>query len=108
MNARDLPGNRAPEICVVFNRNGDFQALYAAQEWLSSHGVSYGSLCGDEPVGLLYGNWAICKWRNLTPTEQKQLDGRMEGDFRHGPVTIRLSAKSKGLAVKQETHHEYA
>ena len=63
---------------------------------------SYAPLCGDAPVGLLYGDWAIAKWRNLTPTERAQLDGRMEGEFRDGPVTIRISAKSRGLAKKLE------
>lgn len=53
-------------------------------------------------MGLLYGDWAIAKWRNLSPAERKQLDGRMEGDFRHGPVTIRINPKRMSLAPQEK------
>lgn len=88
---------------ITFTRDGDFAALYAAQNWCDENGISYGSLCGDAPVGLLYGDWAIAKWRNLTPAERAQLDGRMEGDFRHGPVTIRISPKPLKLVQEKAT-----
>jgi hypothetical protein len=90
------------QTVITFTRDGDFEALHAAQDWCRENGISYGSLCRDDPVGLLYGDWAIAKWRNLSPAERKQLDGRMEGDFRHGPVTIRINPKRMSLAPQEK------
>lgn len=75
---------------ITFNFTGTFQALYQAQEWCSRNGISYGSLCGGMPVGLMRGDVSIAKWRNLTAKERSQCDGTMTGEFREGPVTIEM------------------
>jgi hypothetical protein len=81
-------------IKLTFNQKGIFHALYAAQDWCTKNGISCGSLCGYDPVGLLYGHVLIAKWRNLTDTERSQLDGKMTSpDFRYGPVTIEIREK---------------
>lgn len=76
----------------VFDQPGTFQALYAAQTWLTQNGYSYGSTCVDQPVGILKGDYCIAKWRNLTRAEIAVLDGRLEGDVRNGPLTVTLNA----------------
>jgi hypothetical protein len=76
----------------TFSNEGTFQALYAAQDWLQSNGYSYGSLCREMPVGILKGDWAIAKWKNLTKKEISELDGHFDGDKREGPITILLKA----------------
>jgi len=89
------------QLVRTFSQQGDFEAVNAARDWCRENGISYAPLCGDAPVGLLYGDWAIAKWRNLTPTERAQLDGRMEGEFRNGPVTIRISPEPLNLAKEK-------
>jgi hypothetical protein len=78
------------DVEIVFNQTGTFQALYAAQQWCRDNGISFGSSSATRPTGLLRGDYCIAKWHNLTPKEISQLDGTMSGDFREGPVTIRL------------------
>lgn len=75
---------------IIFNDKGTFQAKYAAENWCRDNNISYGSSCADSPIGLLRGNYTISKWRDLTAKQRKELDGTMEGNFRDGPVTIRL------------------
>lgn len=77
-----------------FNKEGTFESLYAAHEWLTDNGYSYGSLDVPNPVGILKGEWYISKWRNLTTTQRNQLDGTMialNGRFREGTVRITLT-----------------
>lgn len=75
---------------IVFDQKGTFEAKYAAEQWCRDNGVSFGSSCVDGSIGLLRGDYIIAKWRNLSAKERKQLDGTMSGNFRNGPVTIRL------------------
>jgi hypothetical protein len=79
-----------PAFTKTFEQAGTFQAFYAAQQWLTKRGYSFGSTCRDQPTGILKGDFIIAKWRNLTQQEIEQLDGRMTGDTREGPVTITL------------------
>jgi hypothetical protein len=74
-----------------FDNAGDFQACYAAEKWCEERLIAVGPAQGLEPRGLLFGFYAIAKWRNLSAVERRQLDGRMTGDMRHGPVTIDLN-----------------
>ena len=77
-------------IQMKFDQKGDFAANTAAERWCEDNGISYGSMCRDLPRGLMYGEWDIAKWRNLSASEQKQLHGRMTGDMRNGPVFIEI------------------
>lgn len=74
-----------------FDDAGDFAALNAAQKWCRDHGISYGSLQRDDPVGLMVGDHDIDKWRNLSLADRQQLDGQLTGDKRNGPVFITLA-----------------
>lgn len=81
------------QTVVVFNQQGTFEALYAAWAWCTANGISYGSTDITNTIGLLYGDYHIAKWKNLTKAERLACDGTMTGDFRHGPVTIRIGAR---------------
>jgi hypothetical protein len=89
---------------ITFTEQGTFQALFAAERWCIQRGVSYGSLCGDEPVALLQGNHLIAKWRNLTGKEKGFIDGKMTSpDFREGPVTIEWFRAMPEVITQKET-----
>lgn len=75
---------------IVFDQKGTFLALDAARQWCRDNGISFGSSSARGPTGLLRGDYCIAKWHNLSAKERAQLDGTMSGDFREGPVTIRL------------------
>jgi len=90
MNAQRMTSNNTDAI-FRFDGSGDFIALDAAHAWCREHGISYGSLQRDDPVGLMVGNYEIAKWRNLSSAERKRLDGTLTGDKRNGPVFIRLT-----------------
>jgi hypothetical protein len=75
-----------------FKESGTFASYYKACEWLRNNGYSYGSMCSDEPIGILKGEYSIAKWKNLTDKERKALDGIMtSNDFREGEVNIKLT-----------------
>lgn len=74
----------------TFTQTGAFQALMAAQDWLDQRGYSYGSQQRGAPTAIKKGDHIIGKWRNLDASDRAVMDGTMEGDFRNGPVTIKL------------------
>jgi len=81
-------------LCVRFDSDATFGAVYEAERWLTEQGISYGSSQGDAPVGLMRGDVLIAKWRNLSQQERAELDGTMESaNFRAGPVFVRLRDK---------------
>jgi hypothetical protein len=82
-------------IEIVFDQKGDFEAINAARQWCTDHNVSVGSMQRDDPMGLLYGDYDIQKWRNLSKQEIKELDGTITGDKRNGPVKIQIKDLAK-------------
>ncbi|WP_193588414.1 hypothetical protein [Yersinia hibernica] len=85
---------------LKFEQKGDFQAWYACQTWLNDRGYSYGPTSARAPgVGVLKGDFCIAKMHNLTKQEISQLDGIVDGNFRDGPVILRLK-------VAPEAKHE--
>ena len=77
-------------MTLTFDAPGDFRAASEAEQWLRDNGYSVGWTCGPSPRGILKGEYDIAKWRNLTDDEIAELDGRMIGNMRHGPVTITI------------------
>jgi hypothetical protein len=75
---------------VHFSDLGDFQASYAAERWLCSRGFSVGSSQAGAPRAIWYGDCYISKWRGLTAADKRDMDARMDGDGRSGPVRITL------------------
>jgi hypothetical protein len=81
----------------VFEGKKDFEALYAAEQWCRDNGISYGPTCAAGPQALLFGDYSIAKWRNLTAKERKQVHGVIEDSLREGPVTLRIKAEFRHL-----------
>jgi hypothetical protein len=75
---------------IVFDQPGDFAAYHAACAYLRAQGFSVGHMQGPDPVGILFGDYDIQKWRNLRPADRVALHGTLEGDKRNGPVTIKI------------------
>ena len=75
----------------VFDQVGAFAANDAAEAWCRERGVSVGRMQKGAPRGLLRGDYEIAKWRNLSIAERRALDGTMRGDFRNGPVIVRIA-----------------
>lgn len=69
-----------------------FGAITAAEKWCRDHGLSVGSMCSGLPIGLMRGDYAIMKWRNLSDEDRAGLDGQIEpiGDFRNGGARVKL------------------
>jgi hypothetical protein len=84
------PMNEYIEAC--FDECGAFEAWHSAQAWCEARGISVGISSAGQPVGLMYGNVRIAKWRNLTEAERDALDGSIVGPRRHGPLTLRIRA----------------
>jgi len=76
---------------TTFTQQGGFAATRAAEAWCKRHGLSVGFMQRNEPRGLLYGDYAIAKWRNLSIGNRAALDGTMTGNTRHGPITVTLA-----------------
>lgn len=72
----------------TFKAKDDFEAFYAAEEYLKENGYSIGSIERNAPIGVAKGDCYISKWCNLG-SDRKFLDGVIaEGDKRNGDVTI--------------------
>lgn len=65
-----------------------FEAAALADAWCREQKISVGPLQRGAARGLMRGDAMISKWRNMTNAEHNQLDGRMTGDMRTGPVEI--------------------
>ena len=74
----------------VFNDKGAFEAYYKAEKFLKSRGFSVGSMQAGDPIGIMFGDYHIMKWRNLRQSDRDALHGQIIGDKRNGPVTINL------------------
>jgi hypothetical protein len=75
---------------LTFEQKGDYAAFYACCNLLRAAGFSIASTCVGEPTGILFGDFLIAKWRNLTLFERAELHGTITGDRQHGPVTLTL------------------
>ena len=76
---------------IVFDQIGAFAANDAAEAWCREQRISVGRMQRGAPRGLLRGDYDIAKWRNLSTAERNALDGTMRGDFRNGPVIVRIA-----------------
>ncbi|MEQ8395020.1 hypothetical protein [Thalassobaculum sp.] len=75
---------------IVFDDEGDFAAVRAAEAYCRERGWSVGRMQARSPRGVICRpNIDIQKWRNLRPNDRAALDAVMVGD-RQGPVEIRI------------------
>ena len=86
-------GDAAPasalHLVKTFIQTGDFEAVRVAERFLADAGFSVGIMQAHAPRGILFGDYSISKWRNMTPREVSRLDGKMVGG-RAGPVNITI------------------
>ena len=75
---------------LVFEQVGEFEAFHAAEAWCAANGISVGRMQAGSPCGLMRGDFDIAKWRNLNVIERQALHGEMTGDFRNGPVFVKM------------------
>jgi hypothetical protein len=47
----------------VFKSAETFKAYSLAEAWCKENGISYGPSCAASPIGLLFGDYQIAKWR---------------------------------------------
>lgn len=84
---------------MTFSQTGDFEAMRAAETFLQSAGFSIGSWQRGAPCGVMFGDYGIAKWRNLSRQEQAQLHGILTGDGRNGPLTVTIFETAPIAAV---------
>jgi len=76
-------------MTLTFEGTNDFEAVNKAAAWCHEKGFSVGSMCRDEPIGLMYGDYLVAKWKNMTPKERRTVDGKITShNFRSGSVTV--------------------
>jgi len=91
----------------------DFSALNDALEFLTARGFSVGPGCqdamgGDKPHGVMFGQWKIAKWRDLSPEDQAQLHGTLSGQRRKGPVRVAIFFTAPAFAIAAVAEPEHA
>lgn len=91
---------RKAVVELTFTQTGEFEAYRAAQEWLNAGGFSWGQGQRGAPCGILFGDFIIAKWKNLTLAERRECHGELTGDHRQGPVTIVIFADAPPAAVR--------
>lgn len=92
-------GKRAAAVKLMFVEAGEFKAYYAAQDWLKVRGFSCGSGQRGAPSGILFGECAISKWKNMIIAQQRALHGELTGDHREGPVVVTIFADAPEAAL---------
>ena len=92
-------------ISKTFISKGDFAAFYLAEIWLKNHGFSLGSMQRDDPIGVMYGEYTISKWRHLNDTDRALLHGQLTGDKRNGPVILEIFGSAPEEAVAAALGH---
>lgn len=73
----------------VFNKDGDFEAINAAEAYAREKGYSCGSIDGTNPVGVARGECYVGKWHTMLHEHHRNLSGViLSNDFRHGPCVF--------------------
>ncbi|WP_313026707.1 hypothetical protein [Brucella sp.] len=73
-----------------------------AEKLLKAHGFSVGRMQAHQPRGLLYGEFDIQKWRNLSQRDREQLDGLLSGrHVHHGDISIEILDSAPSEAVQK-------
>lgn len=79
---------------------GDFVAVQRAEKLLQEHGFSFGTMQRAEPRGILFGDYDIQKWRNLSRADREALHGFMTGR-RDSQVSIEILDSAPLDAVRK-------
>lgn len=74
----------------IFDEQGEYAAMHAAEKWLETNGFSVGPMQRDAPRLIAKGEAVPNKYRNYDDDEIEAFDGVMIGNYRNGPVKVRL------------------
>lgn len=87
---KDINTNRQIQFAFYFEPDGTFGAITNARTWLKEQGdYTIGSMYFDKPIGFAKGMSHITKWKGVSPSEWKDLDGILvSDDFRESGVKI--------------------
>lgn len=85
---------------IVFAATAEFQASRDAEAFLEAAGFAIGPSERGAPRAVMFGNYAISKWRNLNHDERRETHATLTGDGRHGPLTFRLLPAAPDAAVE--------
>lgn len=104
-NNQSVKGRWTPEIRqdrfgIVFTGADTFQARRDAERFLEEAGFSVGPSQRGAPSAVMYGDYAISKWRNLDRDERRETHATLTGDGRNGPLMLRLLPACPDEAVK--------
>lgn len=82
---------------AVFEHKGTWEAINAAMRWVHERGFTAGSSSSPLPLALVKGDYGQTplpnKWKNFKKHHMQHVDGTITGDFREGPVRVRLYVK---------------
>ena len=70
----------------------NYEALNEAIDFLNGHGFMCGPTQNGSPIGVMYGDVTVAKWRDLSAEDIADLHGRLESkgpSFSTGPITFR-------------------
>jgi hypothetical protein len=95
------------DLIKTFSETGTWVAKNAAEEFLQLAGFSVGANQAHSPRGILFGDYAIMKWRNLRRRDIAALHGVMTGDGREGPLVVRIFERAPQEA-KRAFHRQAA
>ena len=87
-------------FAAVIDGIGDFVATRKAEALLASHGFAIGPSQRGAPRAVMFGNYAVAKWRNLNRDERRETHATLTGDGRHGPLVLRLLPAAPDAAVR--------
>ena len=100
-------GKKLPFRKEFPNTGEDFTGHRDAILFLGDLGYSFGSMQGDEPIGLLKMKSAvIAKWNNLSANDRKVLNGVLtfeNGGPRNGTAVVLLDTVVEGSSNETNT-----
>jgi len=77
---------RKAVLVESFTSDKDFEAIHAAEEFLTSKGYTIGGMCSDEPIAAARGLEYIAKWRNISQKEWPKVEAVIVSEnMRNGP-----------------------
>lgn len=80
-----------------------FHALRCAETFLAVAGFSIAPGSAGDPTPIMFGDYIVAKWKNLTTRERVGVHGLIEGNRRDGPLTIRLTERCPVEGVESLT-----
>jgi hypothetical protein len=77
-------------FAITFAGLGDFEATRAAEKALGARGFAIGPMQRGAPRAVMFGDYQVAKWRNLSRDERRETHASLTGDGRNGPLIFRL------------------